>query len=188
MDLDDLLALSKEERASLKSLDLSWNRMGTIGAEALAPAIKECTSLQGLILGGNQIGPKGASALAPVLPKSLRTLNLRSNKIGDEGASALAQVLPKSLLILNLDNNNIFDAGIMAFVRTWPTCQISVDGNIVSYSAVCALRTAHEQASFRLVILAFIASGLITKTSPAFTFLMRDGDGAVMNRILKMLC
>jgi len=166
MNLNHFLALSKEERASFDALYLVGKMMGDADAEALALVLPQCTSLQYLYLDENNIGDVGAKALAKVL----------------------ALAIPKSLEAVNLWFNHIGDAGILAFARTWPTYKIYIlNGNDISRAAHHVLGQAQKQAPFRWAVFEFISNGLFTKTSPAFTFLMRDGDGAVMNIVLNML-
>jgi Ran GTPase-activating protein (RanGAP) involved in mRNA processing and transport len=48
---------------SLAHLDLSWNQIGTGGAERLAGVLTQCTALAHLNLGGNRIGTVGEGRL-----------------------------------------------------------------------------------------------------------------------------
>jgi hypothetical protein len=85
------LATMLTTNATLMQLDLGDNSISNVGAEALATALRTNTSLTQLSLGHNRIGPKGAQALATMLAtnKTLMQLDLWSNSIGDEGKKAL---------------------------------------------------------------------------------------------------
>lgn len=74
LGLSDALKINE----SLTSIDLSYNRIGTEGAESLADAFAQNPSLTELNLRRNKIGDAGASALAStlgrVVARSLRTM------------------------------------------------------------------------------------------------------------------
>ena len=55
---------------SLTSVDLSWNELGSAGAEVLAPAIARSSSLTHLNLPGNRICDEGAKHLAEAIRAS----------------------------------------------------------------------------------------------------------------------
>jgi len=158
MNLADFLSLSEGERALLESINFYGGSIGVAGAVALALVLPQCLALRHLDLCLNNIGDAGAEALAPVIPNSLQTLNLWDNGISDVGA--------------------------LAFARTWPTYKIYMrNGNNISDAVLHVL----AQAPSRHNIFAFVAGGLTAKKSPAFSFFMKDGDGAVMSRVLRML-
>ena len=75
------------DAASLRSLDLSWNRIGPDGARALADGLPGLVSLR---LYHNDVGPRGTVAVANARWR-LTSLNLCGNGIGVEGAAALAR-------------------------------------------------------------------------------------------------
>ena len=113
---------------SLKSLDLSSNKIGQVGGEALAKALIVIvrgskglcfgTSLTDLNLGYNSIGPEGGVALADALciNASLKSLDLDNNSLGPGGGVALADALRvnTSLTDLNLRSNLIGPEGGVA--------------------------------------------------------------------------
>ena len=81
-----------------RSLDLTGNRMGNVGADAIASRlIERATSshLTRLILRSNQLADSGATTIAKILNScmNLEYLDLSSNKIGPDGARALGQAL-----------------------------------------------------------------------------------------------
>ena len=73
-------------QSSLKTLDLSNNKIGDRGAAKLAEGIKHLTSLETLHLGLNGIADDGVVALTGGIRSltSLKTLDLSNNKIGDK--------------------------------------------------------------------------------------------------------
>lgn len=82
-DLDKLLQ-ALQRNTCLKRLDLSYNKIGDIGAKDLAAN----KILYTLNLGGNRIGDPGAKDLAA--NTTLRVLDMSNNSIGDLGTTALA--------------------------------------------------------------------------------------------------
>ena len=80
---------------SIQELDLQGNNLGSDGVIALATAIRG-SGLRKLNLTSNKIGSVGAEALAKELSYSnrcIQEIDLRSNPIGSSGAAALAKVL-----------------------------------------------------------------------------------------------
>ncbi|XP_015775400.1 PREDICTED: nucleotide-binding oligomerization domain-containing protein 2-like isoform X3 [Acropora digitifera] len=75
------------------TLQLSGNRVGNEGADALAKGLKENSTLTSLILDYNQIGDVGADALAKGLKENstLTLLYLSGNQVRDLGADALGK-------------------------------------------------------------------------------------------------
>lgn len=97
---------------TLTSLNLSENRLGLQGIQALLPGVAATTSLLDLDLSRNNITGEGAEKLAEVLSAnvSLTKLDLRLNQIGMLGAIALAPAVASgchSLCGLDLRFNNI---------------------------------------------------------------------------------
>ena len=79
---------------SIQELDLHGNNLGSDGVIALATAISG-SGLHKLNLGSNKIGSVGAEALANELNYSnrcIQEIDLRDNPIGSSGAAALAKV------------------------------------------------------------------------------------------------
>jgi len=77
-------------RTKLVSLNLECNDLQDLGIELLAPALRCCRSLRSLCLAGNRIGAKGVGSLATALPHcSLEELSLSRNYLGAHGAAAL---------------------------------------------------------------------------------------------------
>ncbi|RYE12616.1 MAG: hypothetical protein EOP34_10480, partial [Rickettsiales bacterium] len=102
--------------SNIKTLDLTYNRIGAAGAKALAVALAGNTTLVKLDLIYNNIGAEGARALAGALKgnTTLVKLDLTLNNIGDNGANHLAGAIEsqKTLVELDLSNNRIGAEGI----------------------------------------------------------------------------
>lgn len=102
-----------ESNATLRYLDLSWNKICDVGAQALAQALESNATLQLLELECNKIGDVGAQALAKALESNttLQVLTLSYNQIGDEGGKALGKALESNptLQLLDLSCNRITD-------------------------------------------------------------------------------
>ena len=105
----------------LEKLDLSHNRIGCVGTEALAQAVVPNTVLKKLVLSDNDIGDVGANALAEVLncKTILEELDLSDNNIGNVGANALAQAIGSNteLKKLALSGNHVGDIGAKALAE-----------------------------------------------------------------------
>jgi len=121
LEFNDLGAAGARELAdvlprlrALQSLGLGNNLLGTVGSQALFPALP--SSLQSLDLVSNEIGVEGAQALAIELPRltALQSLLLADNQLGTVGVQALFPALPSSLQSLNLRNTNLDSAGALA--------------------------------------------------------------------------
>jgi uncharacterized protein (TIGR02996 family) len=98
----------------LRSLCLSYNRIGEDGARAVAAA--PLSSLEVLLLTSNRIGDAGVAALAAssFLPRLTR-LDLSWVAIGRAGVRALAAAKsPLALASLDLSHNSIGDEGLAA--------------------------------------------------------------------------
>ncbi|KAF9021859.1 hypothetical protein BGZ52_001384 [Haplosporangium bisporale] len=104
--------------ATLTTLDLLCNAIGSKGAQALAEALMINLTLANLYLQDNPIGDNGAQALSQALKKnsSLTTLDLWGNSIGGSGAQALGKALKtnSTLATLDLQFNSIGENGAQA--------------------------------------------------------------------------
>jgi hypothetical protein len=112
------LAPALESLRGLRTLCLSNNYIGSVGAAALAPHLGALTGLCTLHLANNNLGSVGIAALAPALGAltGLCTLHLGYNNLGDVGSNALARALGPltGLHSLYLPGNHIDDAGVAA--------------------------------------------------------------------------
>jgi hypothetical protein len=102
----------------LTALDMSLNRIGDAGAQALGEALRVNGSLTTLDLSYNRIGDAGARALGESLRVNgcLTALDLTSNRIGDAGAQAQGDALRVNgfLTTLDMSYNRIGAAGAQA--------------------------------------------------------------------------
>ena len=73
------LDFSSLYRYALTALDVSNNRFGDGGAEALAQELRTNPSLLFVRAAGNEIGPKGGAALASALVESVAMLDMTHN-------------------------------------------------------------------------------------------------------------
>ena len=140
----------------LNRLVLSKIRLGPVGAEALAAAIRRgaMPHLADLSLGGNPIGDEGAAALAAPLRElpRLEELNLTRCGIGDKGVASLFANLGKdefkALGLLWLGNNRLTDKscallasaldGTGALPRLWKLLVANNPASDVAQRAVAA--------------------------------------------------
>ena len=117
--------LAKGTLSSLGGLVLRENKIGTAGAEALAPAFASLPHLVHLNLEQNPIGDAGTTALATAIADGalplLKELFLCQTGMGDAGATALATVLAsassgvlKELKVLSIESNQIGTTGMSA--------------------------------------------------------------------------
>eukprot|EP00808_Paulinella_micropora_P027241 g40439.t1 len=98
-----------------KSLDLSSQNLGAVGASAVAKGLQENKTVIELRMGANEIGPAGAEAIANMLKvnEALQVLSLIGNNIGPEGAKAIADMLKvnSTLTALDIGGNGIGPQG-----------------------------------------------------------------------------
>uniref|UniRef100_A0A6B2L5S1 Leucine Rich Repeat family protein n=1 Tax=Arcella intermedia TaxID=1963864 RepID=A0A6B2L5S1_9EUKA len=102
---------------ALLSLNLSTNRIGLAGLNALVNAIlgNKGLSLNTLYLCDNSFGPECGSPLSKLIEETskIHHLNLFNNKLMDRGVKKIAEAIPKntSLSYLNLSSNCLTDTG-----------------------------------------------------------------------------
>lgn len=107
-------------RAPLRDLDMYMNSIGPEGAQALFGE-REHPELQRLNLRANKLGDVGAIALARGSMPMLEVLSIEDNAIGPEGAEALARsAVLANLRQLDLHSNKFGPAGVRALI-TSPT-------------------------------------------------------------------
>ena len=117
------LPASTANLTALTSLDLTGNRIGDEGAQAL----KGLVNLTRLDMAGNEIGAAGAPALEGLV--NLTRLDLAGNEIGDEGAPALKGLV--NLTSLDLSYNNIGAEGAQALKGLVNLTSLDLAGNEV---------------------------------------------------------
>ena len=117
----------KQVYKSLDTLDVSYNRLGDVGAVCLAGGLKHCSCLKQLHLNSNFVGDDGAMALARCLQtcNQLTTLNLSDNEIGDSGALCLCNYLKdcSCLHTLRLNANLISGCGAVGVAEGVKHCR-----------------------------------------------------------------
>eukprot|EP01052_Picozoa_sp_SAG31_P015574 SAG31_NODE_1005_length_10432_cov_16.909909_2_plen_491_part_00 len=128
---------------SLHTLNLEWNQLGSVGAEALASTFISMPNLQTINLRGNRINDAGIAALGVELGSlcDLRTLQLEGNNIGALGIAAIAsQGLPRcqQLEVLNLRRNDLQAGGLRILAECLPTCT-SLHTLNLSSNALCGI-------------------------------------------------
>eukprot|EP00808_Paulinella_micropora_P000387 g33055.t1 len=96
-----------------KSLDLSSNNLGDVGASAVAKGLQVNNTLQTLDLYNNNIGPDGAKAIGKALEENkeckLEKLDISSNSIGAEGARHIAKALEVNPILKQLSGVELKD-------------------------------------------------------------------------------
>ena len=104
--LDDSAGVLAEGIAgfcALRSLEVSFSNITSVGAVHITKACIACASLTSLILRSNPVGDHGAISLAKLLQlTNLRNLNLASSDIGDPGWNALSRAVHNSSSICSL--------------------------------------------------------------------------------------
>jgi len=89
---------------SLAKIDLSYNKVGNAGAQALAKGCTMATRLHTLMLRCNDIGQEGCDALCKTLRDchSLRKLDFAQNPLGKLGGLSIAELLQVSVTLQEL--------------------------------------------------------------------------------------
>ena len=100
--------------ANIVTLDLSYNFLNDMAAQACSRLIKFSKTLQHLDFSGNDLTSSGAKQLAEALASApdsaLRSLKLRGNSsIGDDGAISLSHCLRTNTSLTSLD---LYDCGL----------------------------------------------------------------------------
>lgn len=134
------------DRASVVSLCLTENDLGSPGASLLS----DCGMLLGrlalLDVEGCEIGPEGARRLSEGLRgTSLRLLNLSRNPIGSLGVMYLADVMKElyGLRYLRLEECGVGDTGAMVLLRSVAVCKqelsLELQGNLITDTMIPSL-------------------------------------------------
>lgn len=113
------LCESLYEDTIFRELDLSYNRLDDLAAQAVARLIKMNRCITRINLTGNELTQGGAAHLAEALSSSdvvLEVLQLGGNgDLGDAGVSSLGSMLRKNTSLLTLDINGT-GAGIKGLI------------------------------------------------------------------------
>jgi hypothetical protein len=111
-----LLANALMGNTTVSHLNISFNRVGDAGAEAIAKMLTVNTTLTSIDLGSMEIGDMGARALADAFKvnNTLTRIDIRSNNIGNEGAHHIADMMRYNTAIryIYLNQNLIGTEGI----------------------------------------------------------------------------
>jgi len=136
------------EKLNLRVLNLSKNKITSIGAEEISKGIGANASLTQLNLEDNEIDSAGVIHLAANLAAkpALTLLNLNGNRINSEGVKALSEHLGNSERIfpdLNLARNQLGDEGakeVGKFLKANPNItNVDLSGNKIGNKGVEAL-------------------------------------------------
>eukprot|EP00697_Spironema_sp_BW2_P001119 gnl/Spiro4/11520_TR6082_c0_g1_i1.p1 gnl/Spiro4/11520_TR6082_c0_g1~~gnl/Spiro4/11520_TR6082_c0_g1_i1.p1 ORF type:complete len:543 (-),score=110.41 gnl/Spiro4/11520_TR6082_c0_g1_i1:146-1774(-) len=161
----------KSQYCCLTDLDLSDCGLDAEGMSAVATLLcSELAVLERLNLSGNRIGVEGAQALAQYIIGApslrLRTLLLDQNGIRDEGAASLAHALAaqSSVTALSLADNGVETSGAMAcghlLMHSTSLVSLSLAGNAIGDAGIAALAHALTcNSSLRCMHLAETAAG-----------------------------
>lgn len=146
----------KQYAIYIEDVNLSYNEITDIGAEALANLIRKSPRLVGLNLKGNKIKSEGAQNLADALKycTSLQTLDLNGNKIKTNGAMMVTELLftHDKLESLNLGNNKIDHDGVIGILSVLNSSnQTLVELNIDNpvYRTICQSVAIHFGKMFQ---------------------------------------
>ena len=142
--------LERNSRVPVKTIDLSENNIGDLGAVALADATKIQKTVQMITLSENYIGAEGAVALSDAIKinRTLTKIQLSQNNIGDAGVVALADAIKINTTVqeIHLSKNYIHDEGAVALadaIKINMTVQeIHLSRNYIHYAGVVALADA----------------------------------------------
>lgn len=117
------IAKALSANTTLKSLDLSWNKLGLASATHLGNAIYNNYSLVELNLSYNRIRDEGAEAVGNALTfnTSLTSIDVSYNGIGSLGSMVLAMGLKlnKYIKVLNISGNPIGDRGCGFIIQSF---------------------------------------------------------------------
>ena len=106
----------------LRELDLSWNKLGAVGARAVAKVLPE-SNLHVLNLSWTGLGDAGGVAVAAALKQNiaLRDLVMSGNQLNTPFCEALVETLQanRSLRTLNLDDNPLGRGGTCALLKCY---------------------------------------------------------------------
>lgn len=90
---------------SVARLDLRWNALGLVGAEALSAVLRTNTALTVVRVCGNRLGDAGLIALVEALAQNttVRELTASHNGVGDAGGQALFRMLESNVTLRVVD-------------------------------------------------------------------------------------
>ena len=182
--------------ATLKRLSIVNSSIENTGAEALAQAVAAPTSkLEELDLSGNRIGGVGCAALcwAAAHHLSLQLLYLSHNRFGDEVAQTLALLLAHSKTLRRLYvYRNHFTQVSEAILAKGIRASASIEEVALSSPSPVRLGLPSEDFLDDVAASRRIRTGLALilaedMRAPLGSLLRRDGDRAVLRRVLTLV-
>ena len=108
----------------LRKLDISYNSIGNVGANAIADALSSCSHLEELIVSHNEYRENGTCSISRSLcyyAHCLRKLDISFNYIGSGGAKAIAESLNNCTHLeeLIIGHNHLWEDGAYALASTF---------------------------------------------------------------------
>ena len=163
-----------------------------LSAPAVARLITSLPLLTALEIDHNHITDAGAAVIADALPRGhLKSLYLQQNDIGDRGMLVLFSAAVKTNTSLELTANPVTNGGIHALARfiarmpTQSTATIRLTVTHETYEGNLAVEAAYKRApDFRRVVTLYTPS---LTWLPITKFLRRDGDNAIMHRVVRFM-
>ena len=164
---DDMGIVVREAviRNQCREIDLSFNKMTSVGASIIAKALENNATLDELYLGDNRFGDMGVHVIAKALSlnnSKLRLLNIQDVGITDEGTKYIAEMLKvnTTLAYLVISYNEISDSGVqrLANILTHDNTTLLMfrldENKLISDSSVGALveTIKHNRTLKRLYI------------------------------------
>jgi Ran GTPase-activating protein (RanGAP) involved in mRNA processing and transport len=140
----------------IEDIDLRFNELTDVGAQALGDLIRKAPRLLGLNLQGNKIKADGAQYLTDALKEctGLQYLNFNGNKIKTNGAMILTELLfsHEKLLQLNLGNNKIDHDGVIGILSVlncsnYTLEELNLDNPV--YKTICQSVAIHFGKMFQ---------------------------------------
>lgn len=136
--------------STLRSLNISFNKIGSKGAECIASYLQSNTSLEVLTLWKNYIGDAGAHYIANALKtnSTLQSLDISSCQITNRGLESFLPALQRnrSLMALGVDDNDIAKRSIYITIyrllkRNMEMRNICKNSDLMSKTADFAIAT-----------------------------------------------
>ncbi|XP_053505865.1 NLR family CARD domain-containing protein 3-like [Ictalurus furcatus] len=176
----------RELHLSVKTLNLSWNKLGDSGLKSLCAVLENphC-KVEILRLRNCGVSDEGCAALTSALrsnPSHLRELDLCCNNVGDSGVKCLSAVLENphcKLEALGLCNCGVSDGGCAALTSALSSNpshlrQLELSFNIVGDSGVKSLSAVLENPHCKLEILRLFKCGVSDEGCAALTSALRS--------------
>jgi Ran GTPase-activating protein (RanGAP) involved in mRNA processing and transport len=174
---------------SLRTINLSWNGLGSLGMHAIAENMltSSCFALQHLDVSLNILGENGTLALARLLARNesfpnLLSLNARGNDMHAVGGEAMGAALASntSLTCLNMSNNALGSAG------TWHIARGLNSNTSLRHLGLASNSFGHEGAGS--ISAALIGSTQLCTLNVAHNGIGDDGAVAIAHAIARQRC